>query len=379
MKLSIEVTLLSEMLDLASRFIAKSSTLPILQNIYIAVVNNELIIKATDMEKYILINLPIDKGDEWGITVDAKTFFEIIKTLEDDHVELSVTNSDMLNITSSKDAFTIKGLPLQEFVALPELKEPKTLSLPVQDITTGIAKVEFAVLEKNFSPVFTGVVITSSQSEKQNNIIFVGTDSYRLAEYKTPYDGQVQEFKLIVPKSSINDVKKVGDYCLSKQQNNNVNIHYANNMVLFEFSVGNMTIKTNSLLIQGNFPDYDNEKIVPRNFWTTITVDAISTEKAIRKIGILTKDNNNFIHIVSQDNALEVTSGTTDLGNANTSLSAIINGPEIDVGLNGKHIVDFLKTAKSDRINMNFVNNTSPIVMTEPDNNYYKYVIRPVK
>jgi DNA polymerase III sliding clamp (beta) subunit (PCNA family) len=84
-------------------------------------------------------------------------------------------------------------------------------------------------------------------------------------------------------------------------------------MVLCEFSIGNMSIKTNSLLIQGNFPDYDNEKIVPRQFNTTITVDSSATEKAIRKIGILTKDNNNFIHIVSKDTFLEITSGTTDL------------------------------------------------------------------
>jgi DNA polymerase III sliding clamp (beta) subunit (PCNA family) len=74
-----------------------------------------------------------------------------------------------------------------------------------------------------------------------------------------------------------------------------------------------MTIKTNSLLIQGNFPDYDNEKIVPRQFNTTVTIDSSATERAIKKIGILTKDNNNFIHIVSKENILEVTSGSTDL------------------------------------------------------------------
>lgn len=201
----------------------------------------------------------------------------------------------------------------------------------MSSFTNGVSKVEFAVLEKNFSPVFTGVVMTTKQEEKNNQLVFVGTDSYRLAEYKTPYDGEFQDFKLIIPKSSINDIKRVGDYCLSKQQNNNVQIHYANNMILCEFTIGNMSIKTNSLLIQGNFPDYDNEKIVPRNFNTTITVDSSATEKAIRKIGILTKDNNNFIHIVSQDTFLDITSGTTDLGNANTTIASIVNGPEIDV------------------------------------------------
>ena len=104
-----------------------------------------------------------------------------------------------------------------------------------------------------------------------------------------------------------------------------------------------------------------------------------ATDKAIRKIGILTKDNNNFIHLVSQDNILEISSGNTDLGQANTSISAIIDKGDINVGLNGKHVADFMKIANSDRINMNFVDNTSPIVLMEPDSTVYKYVIRPVK
>lgn len=378
MKLSLEVSLLSELLDLSTRFIAKSSTLPILQNIYIAVVDNEVTIKATDMEKYILIHFPIDKAEDGGITVDAKTFFEIIKTIEDDHVELSVSG-DNLSISSAKDSFTIKWLPLQEFVALPDLKEPKTIEFPVATLTAGIGKVEFAVLEKNFSPVFTGVLMTTKHESGKDSIVFVGTDSYRLAEYKTPYEGKAQEMKVIIPKSSINDIKKVWDYCTSKGQHNNVIVNFSHNMILCEFTIGNMSIKTNSLLIQGNFPDYDNEKILPKNFNTTITVDSSATDKAIRKIGILTKDNNNFIHLVSQDNILEISSGNTDLGQANTSISAIIDKGDINVGLNGKHVADFMKIANSDRINMNFVDNTSPIVLMEPDSTVYKYVIRPVK
>lgn len=378
MKLVIEVSLIADMLDLASRFIAKSSTLPILQNVYLQVQNNELIIKATDMEKYILVTLPIDKWDEGGITVDAKTLYEIIKTIEEPSVELAVAN-DILTITTAKDAFNIKGISIQEFVALPEIQAIQTISIPVSDFTTGISKVEFAVLEKNFSPVFTGIVIGSKKEDNKDALVFVGTDSFRLAEYKIYTENTYNDFKIIVPKSSINDMKRVGEYSLAKQPNNHVSIHYANNMVLCEFTIGNMNIKTNSLLIQGNFPDYDNEKIVPRNFATTITVDTNSTDKAIRKIGIMTKDINNFIQITSKDNTLELNSWSTSLGQANTSLSALVDWPDIEVGLNGKHISDFLKITRSDRVNMNFVNNDAPIVITEPDNNSYKYIIRPIK
>lgn len=378
MKLTLEITTLIELLDLSTRFIARSSTLPILQNIALSVKDNEVTFKATDMEKYIHVTFPVDSAEDGGITVDAKTFYEIVKMIEDEQIELLV-DWDTLKINSTKDNFVLRWLPLEEFVALPELKDTNTLSLSLETLTTGIERVEFAVLEKNFSPVFTGVLIMTQKEANKSNIVFVGTDSYRLAEYKSLYDGNSQDMKVIIPKSSINDIKRVGDYCLEKWQHNNVKVSYSNNMILFEFTIGNMSIRTNSLLIQGNFPDYNNEKILPKNYNTTVTIDSNLTDKAIKKISILTKDNNNFIHLVSQDNTLDISSWTTDLGQANTSLVAIIDKGNIDVGLNGKHIADFIKTSNSDRITMNFVDNTAPIVLMEPDNDNYKYVIRPVK
>ncbi|MBQ5945168.1 hypothetical protein IKO18_00070 [bacterium] len=46
------------MLDIASRFVSRNSTLPILQNIYLKASIDTLTIRATDMEKYIEIEQP---------------------------------------------------------------------------------------------------------------------------------------------------------------------------------------------------------------------------------------------------------------------------------------------------------------------------------
>jgi DNA polymerase III sliding clamp (beta) subunit (PCNA family) len=75
--------------------------------------------------------------------------------------------------------------------------------------------------------------MTSIIEPNNNQLVFVGTDSYRLAEYKIPYDGHNEIFKLIIPKTAINEIKKVADYAISKNQNNNVDINYSHNMVLF--------------------------------------------------------------------------------------------------------------------------------------------------
>ena len=63
-----------------------------------------------------------------------------------------------------------------------------------------------------------------------------------------------------------------------------IQIHYSENLVAFQANIKQTKILATSLLIQGNFPEYDREEIMPRNFNTKILVDKNLCEKAIRKI-----------------------------------------------------------------------------------------------
>jgi DNA polymerase III sliding clamp (beta) subunit (PCNA family) len=58
MKITIETAKLMEIIDLGLRFVSKNATLPILQNFYFKASIDSLILRATDMEKYIEIEMP---------------------------------------------------------------------------------------------------------------------------------------------------------------------------------------------------------------------------------------------------------------------------------------------------------------------------------
>lgn len=58
MKITIETAKLMEVIDLGLRFVSKNATLPILQNFYFKASIDSLILRATDMEKYIEIEMP---------------------------------------------------------------------------------------------------------------------------------------------------------------------------------------------------------------------------------------------------------------------------------------------------------------------------------
>jgi DNA polymerase-3 subunit beta len=108
MKIIINREKLVEVCDIASRFVSKNSTLPILQNIYMKASIDTLNIRATDMEKYVDIEIPCEIKLEGAVTVNAKMFSDILKTIEEDNIEISVNmQNNVMQITTAEDDFTI--------------------------------------------------------------------------------------------------------------------------------------------------------------------------------------------------------------------------------------------------------------------------------
>lgn len=271
------------MLDIASRFVSKNSTLPILQNIYLKASIDSLLIRATDMEKYIEIEIPCQVQLEGAITINAKTFLDILKAIEAEQVEFSVDQkTNILTIKTEKDTFDIKGISATEYVALPEVPQDNNFIIDTLTLSKGIDHVEYAVTEKSFSPVLTGVLIKTKKSDSGEELVFVGTDSFRLSEYKISQSLN-SDFSLIIPKSLINDLKSVLNFAINKESPD-LKVNHSENLIAFSFMIDDVKIITTSLLIQGNFPDYDREEVMPTKFEVSIMLDKSECEKAIKKI-----------------------------------------------------------------------------------------------
>ncbi len=374
MKITIETAKLLEVIDLGLRFVSKNATLPILQNFYFKAAIDGLLVRATDMEKYIEIEIPCKVIMEGAITVNARMFSDIIKAIEEKEVEISVDQkSQVMTLKSAKDNFDINGIAASEYVALPEVPNENTLTVETQLFADGVSKVEYAVTEKNFSPVLTGVLLKA----KEESLIFVGTDSFRLSEFKAPSNIKDADFALIIPKVTMTDIQKISEFAMNNESED-LTIKYSENLIAFQVQVKDMKILATSLLIQGNFPEYDREEIMPRNFNTKILVDKNLCEKAIRKIWILTRDINNYIQIETNKDSIIISSGKTDKWAGTTTIPAIIEGPSLSFWINGKYITDFIKIIKGDELVFNVIDNQKPLILMDKDETAYRYVVRPL-
>ncbi len=378
MKIIVETSKLNDIIEISSRFVAKNATLPILQNIYLKASIDNLIVRATDMEKYVEIEAPCEIKVEWAITINAKTFSDIIKSIEDKQIEISVDpQTQIMNIKSWKDSFDINGISASEYVALPDVPQENKITLDTQSLSEGIEKVEYSVTEKNFSPVLTWVLMKSKEEDNNKKLVFVGTDSFRLTEYKTNWTIKWDDFSLIIPKMSIIDIKKISDFAQEKESEN-VEAKYSNNLIAFEFEIDDMKILATSLLIQWNFPDYEREEVMPKNFNTKLIINKDDCEKAIKKIWILTRDINNYIQIEVDNGEAIVSSGKTDKWTWKTNIPVLMEWEAVTFGINGRYITDFIRTMESEEIVFNIVDNQRPIILQNKDNTNYNCVVRPL-
>ena len=377
MKILVQQQKALNMLDIAAKFVSKNSTLPILQNIYLKASIDSLLIRATDMEKYVEIEIPCEVQIEGAITINAKTFLDILKTIESGNIELSVDQkTNIMTIKTPKDTFDINGIAASEYVALPEVPQENSFILDTLAFSKGIDHVEYAVTEKSFSPVLTGVLMKTWKWDASNKLIFVGTDSFRLSEYRVNHTN-ASDFSLIMPKALVNDMRTVVNFAIGKEVAD-MKVNYSENLIAFSFVIEDIKIIATSLLIQGNFPEYEREEVLPTQFVTKVMLDKNECEKAIRKIWILTRDINNFIQIETKDSKVIISSGKTDKGAGITELAAIIDGEPLTFAVNGRYISDFIKNMESDTLVFNIINSQKPVVLMDKDEENNRYVVRPL-
>ena len=139
MKVTLKTTQLQDIIDIVARFVSKHSTLPILENIYIKGNIDTLILRATDMEKYIEVQIPASIDTEGAITVNARMLSDIVKAIDDEQIQINVdTSKDLMTLKTASDDFKIKGIAASEYVAVPEVQSDNSVTFDAQSFSKGI-------------------------------------------------------------------------------------------------------------------------------------------------------------------------------------------------------------------------------------------------
>lgn len=372
MKASVSQQQLAHGLSLVSRAVSLRSTLPVLANILVASDESRLRLSATNLELGISCWIGAQIAEEGAITVPARTFSDLINTLPNDTVHLSLnTRTQTLNVRCGSSVTEIKGIDAQEYPPIPAPDLSEGIQLKASDLKEMIQQVVFAASTDEARPVLQGVLVTVDGRE----ITLAATDGFRISVRKTALaEPFPQPVKAIIPARALTELARITS---DGEQIVTMVVPPGRGQALFHLKDAELV----SQLIEGNFPDY--RAILPRSFKTTTIVSTPAFLKACKQAEIIAREGNYVIRleITPGDNKpgqIEISAQSEETGSSEISVEATVEGSSLVIAFNVKFLREVLEVVKSPSVAMETNANNTPGMVRPVGDQDFRHVIMPM-
>lgn len=365
---------LKSAVNLTSHFVSSKAQLPILGNILLKADKTKLTLSATNLETSIQTSIGAKIEREGEITINGKTFNDVISNLSSGSIELEV-DKEQIKITTGKFKSNILGANSSDFPILPVATNKNSFTLKSSELLNSLTKVLFAVSQDETRPILTGVLFIFNKKM----LSLVATDGFRLSEVKLKGEVDIPDLKIIIPKTVLYELTKIS----TDSEKIEVSFDKETNQIIF--TVGDTTLS--SRIIEGDFPDY--EKIIPTNQIATINVDKSELEKSIKLASVFARDSGKIIKIridPSEDEAskLIITAESSASGNQETSLEIRreeegVSDQEINIMFNYSFIEEVLKTITDDEVKIIIAPDNKASKFLDSKSTNFLHIIMPIK
>jgi len=364
MKLECGKEKLKEVISIADKFTSKNTTLPILNSILLTTDNNILKIRSTNLDIGVEFEIPVKMYKNGSIAVPSVVFNNTLNNLltDDKNIKLEVVN-DNLELSTNSNKITIKSQKPDDFPTLPKIQSGESFKIPANKIINGIKSVYYSASISDIKPEISSVFIY----QENNSIIFVSTDSFRLAEKKITQKN-INEFKnIIIPSKNIVEIIKV-----LENINEDIDVMFNNNQISFYYN----GIYLTSRIIDGIFPDY--KQIIPKEHKTEVIVLKQDIIDSLKLVNIFSdKFNKISINVNTKNNIFELSS-KNELGDNKTKIKTTLSGDDISLCFNYKYIMDCFQSIVSDSVVLQFNGVDKPIIIKGVGDNSFTYLVMPI-
>ena len=363
MKLECEIDKIKNGILQVERITGKNLTLPVLSSILFIAKNKSLKLRATNLSLGVEIEIPAKIEKEGIIAVSGSTLAGIFSNIfQNENIYIEGESGNLL-IKTKKSEIKVKGQVYDDFPTIP-IVDGKIFEIESKKLVDGIKSVYYSSSVSDIKPEISSVYIYS----KEDSLIFVSTDSFRLAEKKIKIKGIEEISGILIPYKNISEILRIfGDV------QDTVKVCFNKNQISFYSD----NIYLTSRIIDGVFPDYC--QIIPKEF----KVEAIVLKQDLLnalKISNIFSDKFNQINlkILQKEKIFELSSANNDIGENRTYLDAVISGEDAVLGFNYKYFLDCLQSINTDSIIIKLNQSSKPMVISGNSDNSFTYLIMPM-
>ena len=366
MKLECSIEKLKDAISKAERITSKNSTLPILNSILLITEGKSLKLRATNLSLGIEIEIPA-KVEQEGITaVEGSVLANIFSNIYQTEKVLLELVENNLSIKTNTSNILIKSYPHEDFPTIPAVSG-KSFTLQIKKFIEGIKSVAYSSAVSDIKPEISSVYIYSEPEE--DYLIFVSTDSFRLAEKKIIVK-KINGFPgILIPFKNISEIIRL----FSDDSSGDIKINFSKNQI----SLSTDTIYLTSRIIDGTFPDY--KQIVPKEHTTEVIVLKADLLNALKLTNIFSdKFNQATLTIKPKEKLFELKAKNVDIGENKTLISTSISGEDVEVSFNLKYFVDCFQSIYQDSVTIHLSGDNKPIIIRGSSDISFTYLIMPM-
>ena len=335
--------------------IVNNPALPIIENILLELNEGTLYVKATDLETTIINSTQVESKSNSSIAINAKLLSETLRTFPEQPLTFKTNDqNNTLEITSEQGSYTLSYTNSDEFPNTPEIGESESISIDSEIIESGIKNTLFATGNDELRPVMSGVYM-----ELENNIIrLVSTDAHKLVRYENNLESETtNSTSCIIPKKPLQLIKNT-----INGKNDTIKIEYNNTNIIFSFQ----TMRIYCRLIEGNYPNYN--AVIPKENAHQLDIDRNSLLNSLKRVCIFSNQTTYQVKFKITGNEMRISGEDVDFSNkAIETMKCEYAGQDIEIGFNGKFLIEILNTLETEKIHMLF-SSPSKAAIIKPNN-----------
>ncbi|OQB15283.1 MAG: DNA polymerase III subunit beta [Firmicutes bacterium ADurb.Bin193] len=360
----------TDAVGIVQKAVASRSTLPVLEGILIKASEGRVVLTGNDLEIGIECVIAADVSAPGKVVVNSNLFGTAVRKMTGDTITVKMLPNNAVSIKCGNSEIKLNGINAEEFPEIPKFETEFDIVLSQREFKSLIRHTIFAVGTNEAKLILTGCLLEASG----NNVNMVAVDGFRLALKKvvteeSSVSGYFGDVSLVIPAKTLRELNNI-----IVDRDDKIIIKCSQKNVRFEFD----NVVFTSRLLEGDFIEY--KKIIPTEFKTKITADLKSLIEAVDRASIIITNEINKSPLIMKISGGEIRIlCETGAGAVDEVVPVEMTGADIEIGFNNKYLLEALKAAEGDRVNLDFIGPINPCLITPYEGDDFKFIVLPVR
>ncbi len=359
---------LDKTLGILKHALERRVTLPILQHVLVEVKEQEMTLKATDMELAFEAMVPVEGKGNRVVAIPGKKFIETVRVYPDGLLTLEWPD------TGNRLWLRAKGFNsehnIQPGEGFPELPKPDaslpSIKVPSHAFRKAISLGSISVSKDATKPALSGVLLHLSKTF----IRVVSTDGFRLAVVELPCEtGLSTDARLIVPKRALDLLPS------SLGEDGQLTLSWDDRSLFME----QPGLKFSTRRVTGNYPAY--EKVLPSDLPRRVIIDREDFLRTLRIVGLKKDDYNKNVRLFFEFPNLRVFFQHPDEGVNQGTISFTGEEQPLELAFNIDYLTELLERLPGAEVVYQFKDDVGQGIFMSPsiEDMSFRYILMPVK